>query len=50
MDEELSNCKVTAESALWALVQMACLAAILPIDMDTLSIEQDGIPDSERSE
>ena len=32
-----------------ALVQMADQAEIFPIDMDTLSIEQDGIPDSERS-
>jgi hypothetical protein len=32
-----------------ALVQMACLAEMLPIDMDALSIEQDGIPDSGRS-
>ena len=28
---------------------MACLAEMLPIDMDALSIEQDGIPDSGRS-
>ena len=32
-----------------ALVHMACLADTFPIDMDTLSIEQDGIPDSGRS-
>ncbi|RKE26154.1 hypothetical protein B0G76_7762 [Paraburkholderia sp. BL23I1N1] len=32
-----------------ALVQMAGQAEIFPIDMDTLSIEQDSIPDSERS-
>jgi hypothetical protein len=32
-----------------ALVQMACLAEKFPIGMDTLSIEQDGIPDSGRS-
>jgi hypothetical protein len=32
-----------------APVQMACLAEMLPIDMDALSIEQDGIPDSGRS-
>ena len=32
-----------------ALVQMACLAEKFPIDMDTLSIEQDGIPDGGRS-
>lgn len=28
---------------------MACLAEMLPLDIDTLSIEQDGIPDSGRS-
>ncbi|MFL9915820.1 hypothetical protein PQR75_10560 [Paraburkholderia fungorum] len=32
-----------------ALVQMACLAEMLPIDMDALSIEQDGILGSGRS-
>jgi hypothetical protein len=32
-----------------ALVQMACLAEMRPIDMNALSIEQDGIPDSGRS-
>jgi hypothetical protein len=32
-----------------ALVQMIRQAEIFPIDMDTLSIEQDGIPGSERS-
>jgi hypothetical protein len=32
-----------------ALVQMALLAETIPIAMDTLSIKQDGIPDSGRS-
>jgi hypothetical protein len=32
-----------------ALMQMVCLAKIFAIDMDTLSIEQDGIPDSGRN-
>jgi hypothetical protein len=31
------------------LMQMAGRTEIFSIDMDTLSIEQDGIPDSERS-
>jgi len=31
------------------LVQMACLAEMFPINMDTLSIVRDRIPDSRRS-
>ena len=34
---------------LMALVQMAGQVKFLPIDMDTLSIEKNGIPDSESS-
>ncbi|PRX19689.1 hypothetical protein B0G75_13624 [Paraburkholderia sp. BL18I3N2] len=32
-----------------ALVQMAGQIKFFPIDMDTISIEKNGIPDSERS-
>jgi hypothetical protein len=33
----------------WAPVQIAGLTEMFPIDMDTLAIEQDSIPDSGRS-